>query len=393
MKSMWKKAAALILALALCLSFAGCYSEANTWAAKKGDDTLPIGGYIFYLYSAYSDAREEVSTETNVLDATIDDKDAQTWLRDKAMDYVNSYYFISTKFDDLGLELTQDELDEAQSYTDTYWTYNKTTLEEMGIAKDSYYQAMFLYNAKLEKVRNAVYGEGGEMEVTEDEMKEYYTDNYVYYEYFYAPLTTTDEEGSSVSLTDDEKDELKNTMTSYADKINDGVMTTEEAAEAFAEETAEETTEETTEEESSDEESSSSETASASTYTAPNALLKENISTEIAAALEEVGEGESVFAETDSYYFVLHKLSIADAFEEVYADETQKEAVLINMKGDEFSDYVEEQAKSVEGVELNEKAINKVKIKKVVTEGSESGTSSASSEVEDESSESSQTEE
>ena len=47
MKNMLKKTVALVLALALCLSFAGCYSENNTWAAKLGDDTMSIGGYIY----------------------------------------------------------------------------------------------------------------------------------------------------------------------------------------------------------------------------------------------------------------------------------------------------------------------------------------------------------
>ena len=56
MRNIWKRAAAVVLALAMCLSFAGCYDENMTWAARKDDDTLPIGGYIYYLYSAYTEA-------------------------------------------------------------------------------------------------------------------------------------------------------------------------------------------------------------------------------------------------------------------------------------------------------------------------------------------------
>ena len=52
MKSM-KRLMALALALLLCLSFAGCYSQDKTWAAKMGNDTMPIGAYIYYLSSAY----------------------------------------------------------------------------------------------------------------------------------------------------------------------------------------------------------------------------------------------------------------------------------------------------------------------------------------------------
>ena len=51
MRNIWKRTAAAVLALVLCLSLAGCYNENNTWAARKGDDTMPIGGYIYYLYT------------------------------------------------------------------------------------------------------------------------------------------------------------------------------------------------------------------------------------------------------------------------------------------------------------------------------------------------------
>ena len=51
MRNIWKRAVAGMLALAMCLSFAGCYDENKTWAARQGDDTMPIVGYIYYLYS------------------------------------------------------------------------------------------------------------------------------------------------------------------------------------------------------------------------------------------------------------------------------------------------------------------------------------------------------
>ena len=71
MKNMLKKTVALVLALALCLSFAGCYSENNTWAAKLGDDTMPIGGYIYYLSTAYNEAAMKISSDIEVLDGEV----------------------------------------------------------------------------------------------------------------------------------------------------------------------------------------------------------------------------------------------------------------------------------------------------------------------------------
>ncbi len=54
-----------------------------------------------------------------------------------------------------------------------------------------------------------MYGEGGELAIPEEELKTYYTDNYYSYEFFYAPLSKSNEDGTSTDLSDDEKAELK----------------------------------------------------------------------------------------------------------------------------------------------------------------------------------------
>lgn len=102
MRNIWKRAAAAVLALAMCLSFAGCYDENMTWAARKDDDTLPIGGYIYYLYSAYTEAASQVDSSTHVLDAQIDGEDAEQWIKDRALTYVQSYYYINDKMAEYG---------------------------------------------------------------------------------------------------------------------------------------------------------------------------------------------------------------------------------------------------------------------------------------------------
>ena len=135
MKNICKRAAAGLLALVLCLSFAGCYSENNTWAARKGDDTLPIGGYIYYLYSAYSEAASKVDSETRVLDAEIDGEPASQWIRDEAMNYLQAYYYIGDKFTEYGLEWTDDDQTQADNLTDSYWTYYQSVMEPMGVAQ------------------------------------------------------------------------------------------------------------------------------------------------------------------------------------------------------------------------------------------------------------------
>lgn len=366
MRNILKKAAAAVLASALCLSFAGCYDENDSWAAKKGEDSLPLGGYIYYLNSAYSEAMGKVSTEEEVLKATVEDKGAETWIRDRAMTYLKSYFYISDKFDELGLEITEDDQASIQSSTDTMWNYYKTSMESLGIAKTSFDQTYSLYNTKYQKVLETMYGKGGEKEISEDELRTYYTENYSSYDYFYVSLTKKDDDGNSVDMTDDEKADVKKKLEAYVKDINSGSTTIEDAAKEYAKDALG--------------------GEDQSTYSAPSPTKTENLSSSIKSALEGAKDNETVFAETDGTYYVVRRLSIAEKFSELLDSETQKNSVIIDMKGEEFADFVDQQAASVEGVEINDKALNTVKLSKLVTDSNKKGTSSETSSAADETS-------
>lgn len=383
MKSFWKKAAAALLAGALCFNLAGCYDENMTWAAKKGDDTMPIGGYIYYLNNAYSEAVTKVGSDTEVLKGTIDGKDAETWIRDTAMQDLNSYYFIAGKCDELKLEITQEEKEAASSNAEymksllaNYSGDSSPSLDDLGVATESLAKVAYLYNTMYQKVMLAMYSEGGEMEIPEDELKVYFTENYYNFEYFTASLTKSDDNGQSVGMTDDEKSEIKKELEEAVKKINDGKQTVQEAAEAYAE--------------------AHLGSAENSTFQAASPTTSVSVSD-----IEDVvknGEDNSVsLVEGETAYYVVHKLAIADSFESTLESESSKTSLISNMKGDDFADYVEEQAASVEGVELNQAAMDRVKLTKFVTDSNKNGTSSTaskteSSEAESSSAESSETE-
>ena len=169
------------------------------------------------------------------------------------------------------------------------------------------------------------------------------------------PLTTTNDDGESETLTSEEQADIQDQLQTYADSINDGEMTVSEAADDYA-----------------------SETSGESTYYQPSPTKGENITSELATALEGADEGEAVVAETSNALYVIRKLSIADAYDEVEADEDQYISLLADMKGEEFNDYVLEQAQSVEGVELNQSAMNTVKLSSFVNDSTRNGASSAS---------------
>lgn len=357
MRNILKKALAALLCAALCLSLSGCYDANKTWAAKRGQETLPIGSYIYYLNSAYSEAMSKIPSDTEVLKGTVDGQNSETWIREQAEDRLRAYFYVNRKFDELALEFTADELETLDGNTELYWSYYKSTFEDMGIAKDSFHRAFTEYNAKLRLVLLSMYDTGGELELSNEELENYFAENYFYYSYFSASLSTTDDEGNNVDLTDEEKAALKTKLEGYVKSINSGDMTVQEAADAYAE----------------DELGG----ADNSTYGEPFSASKTNLTDAMREALEGAKDNEAVFVELSSSYLVVYRLPVLVGFSAKLESDSGKDDLLIEMKDEEFSDYVVEQGKKIEDLTINTAALNSIKTSTVVTDSNKFGTAAA----------------
>ena len=102
-------------------------------------------------------------------------------------------------------------------------------------------------------------------------------------------------------------------------------------------------------------------------------------------------DGAAVVDATSRLYLV-QKLDINEDFEALMDDEDRTNTLLRTMKAQEFLDYTMEQGKSL-GVEVNQKAIGAVRTTVVADTMGSNGTSSASSEDPDASSQESSQEE
>ena len=146
MKRIAKITVALLLAVAMCFSLAGCYDEDLNWSAKYDDTELPAGAYIYYLSIAYNEAASKVSTEDEVLKSEIDGTPAETWIKNRADEYVNQYFYIQNEMKRLGLEMTDEDYSTCLQTTESYWNYFGTSFEKFGIAKTSFDIAYSQYN-------------------------------------------------------------------------------------------------------------------------------------------------------------------------------------------------------------------------------------------------------
>lgn len=354
MRNIFRKAVCVCLALCLCLSLGACYSEENTWAAKHGDDTMPIGSYIYYLNSAYTDAGSHVSANDAILGASIDGKSAKEWMKDRALAYVGAYYFVRDKFDEMGLTLSEDDLSAIDTGASTYWTYYKEGMEAMGVSEDSFKKAYAEHNVRARLLMLAMYGEDGEMAVSEDDFWDYYEENYYSYEYMYVSKSKTDEENNSVALTDEELADMKDSLQEFAGQINDGSITLSEAYTEY-----------------------SYVSMSTPSHEAPGASRKSMIHTNISSELPNMKDNEAKLVEVDQGIYLLQKLSLRDYFDTLMADADQKDDLLVEMKNAEFIEYAMEQGKALNGVEVNEKAIGRISVDSIAPSKDAKGTSVA----------------
>lgn len=353
-----------MLSVVLAFSLAGCYDDNLTWSAKMDDTTLPIGAYIYYLSTAYNEAAAKVDSESKVLDSQIDGVDAEEWILDRAELYVNQFFWMEQEMEHLGLEMTEADYEKATTTTNTYWSLygGNTVFEEYGIAKSSFDLAYSQYNVKYLKIFEALYGEGGEMEVTEDELVAHYTDTYYNYEYYTVLMALPDAQGNPVEMTEEEAAALAENLEGIKKQIEDGDLTVEEAAEDYAAAYNQENTSYLTE------------------VNNLSGLESSYMPTVFIETLTGMKENEVAVFEDSGYMAVLKRLPIDDTVEDMLSDESSRESVLIDLKSADYFEYAESAAAAMEGVELNTKAIARYQPKMFAEDTSAYGTSIAAEE-------------
>lgn len=184
-KKLYRKILAAATALTMAFAATGC-GESTSWIAKYQDETVNSGIYIFYQTEAYNDATSLLLRENSEFDVSdtkllktmpVEGKNITDWINDKAMEKLKIYTAINQKFDELGLELTEDDKSGAQYMAEYYWQYYSETYEQNGIGKDSFIK-LVEFDSKKEKVFLYYYGEGGEKECPDNEITSYLEGNY-----------------------------------------------------------------------------------------------------------------------------------------------------------------------------------------------------------------------
>lgn len=403
----FKKLSALATAGVMAVSLAGCGESTSTGMNIDGTD-IRAGIFIFYTMSAYYEASNiiaEDGTDTsdvnNIKNAHIDNVTSKEWIQNKAEEYCTQFIAIEREFDALGEELTAEEVSEIDSMLSYYTSgdggkfYTKN-----GISAESLRDIMEI-DYKRQHVFKHYYGFESEKGMSESELKDYFNDNYARVEYITIDLK--DSEGNLLKGND--KKELIKLAEDYAKEVNK--ETTEQKKLYKMDEIREEYNEykiEKAEEESAKTATTDSATTTTTTTTttsdptetttttttnpfanevlvqlvtvttAEKADISVGESGETTTATEpnyvpskkanefifnEAKTGEaSVVEDTEAVYVILK----ADLYKRLTDDDWWSENYILNLQnqkyGDEFSDFIEELAKTY-NVSRNQRAFKR----------------------------------
>lgn len=218
----FKRFAAAATAIAVTGAFTGCGESTSTGMNIDGTD-IRAGIFIFYTMSAYYEASQIISedgTDTtkveNIKNAHIDNITSKEWIQNKAEEYCTQFIAVEREFEKLGEELTAEEISEIDDML-AYYTSGEggSFYTKNGIGEESLRDIMEI-DYKRHHVFEHYYGFESEKGMSEDELKDYFNDNYARVEYITIDLK--DSEGNILKGND--KKELVRLAENYAKEVN-----------------------------------------------------------------------------------------------------------------------------------------------------------------------------
>ena len=364
--SLLKRYSAAAAALLMALSLSSC-GKSTTWAAEINGKQIRAGIFIYYQSSAISDAYTMLPEgETDVLNTTIEDQPSKDWINNKAIESIRKYAVIEKKFDELGLSFSNNEDKIVSATAEQWWDYLGEQYEDMGVSEQSYID-IGINSQKENAIFNYYYGEGGEKEVSEDDIKAYLNDNNARIKYI--EMTLKDAEGNV--LKSDDKADIKTMAEEYISRLKDG-----EDMDTISKEYNDYVASLSGSDESAEGEETGTEDI---TITADGVTAEEDTapdygtviskdSTYPAASVTEkvfsgdIAIGDYVLVEDYEAYYIVNRL---DIFADPDYFESAESSALHAMKDEEF-DAMTAGWISEENVVINQEAVDRYKLDKLV---------------------------
>ncbi len=330
MVQFWKQAAVLTAAGVLtAASVTGCSGSIDTDAvvATVGDEDITLGVANFYArmmqgqYETYYAGMMGTTAEEMWAQDAGDGKTYEESMKDSILENLENLYVISQHAADYEVTLSEDE-QKAIKDAAAKFSENNTDIAKETVSGYQKYVEKFLELSTIQTKMDSKMREGVDGEVSDEEAAQKGM-QYVYFSY-----TLTDDSGNSTELTDEEKENLKTSAQSLADRAKSG-----EDLETVAGEVGVEVQTATFDSES----------------TTPNEEL-------VAAADALAAEGDVTdVVETDSGLYVAKLTSLLDR----EATDQEKTNIIEQRKQDQYDSLLEEWRDAAD-IKVDEKVWKKV---------------------------------
>lgn len=214
---MKKKLLALVCALALVVSLAGCVISTPDTVGSLGDYEISSGLYLLAQYDAYQKAADLASSDQDAANVkaflkqtiTVDSDSGETaivsdYVARKTLENLQTYAATELRFDELGGQLTAEEEQQADSYAQQLMDQYGSTYTANGIGLETL-KAFERIQLKHTLLLTLVYGPDGESPVDDSDLTEHLDSQMYELAYVNIPLYNT---STFVSASDDQKAQL-----------------------------------------------------------------------------------------------------------------------------------------------------------------------------------------
>ena len=326
------KMTAAVTALMVSLSLASCNQD-TTWTYRTEDGAYEVtsGMYVGMSISAYNSgySQTDVDTSQPLYDQQIGSVDALTWVQQEVDNLAKKYLAVETKFEEYGLSFTEEEQSYIDSYIEYYWNYLGSSYEDEGCGQESYTKLM-TNSFKESQLFYHIYGEGGEREVTEEELRDLFNQQYAHVNIF--DVDCSDDEGNP--LEGHELEIVEERVANLIERLDNG----EDFETVKADYEAEVEAEQAAEEESASSDASSDETSSEETSTSESsASSEESAASEESSAVSE-DTSSSASSETSEVSEDASSAESSSASEETASSETSAESSSSDTSSDTETD-------------------------------------------------------
>lgn len=337
---------AVILLLSI-LSLTACGEMHIGTAGGKKIDTGKAGYYSFYIHwqrDYYKELLKQSGYDINnsMDNLYTDSLTVHDVIIQSAKEQYLSFVIVTQQFEELGLELTEKETKNIEDRYQEDWVgaYGekgmKAILKELGLNKKEFLNLLSV-QVKSDRIIEHYYGKGGPEEITVQERKEYFNENYLRFKYIL--IATVDD--NEKALPEDEIKNRRNTANSLLAQIQNNTATIEDLIPQYSEDYTK-ITDKMTAEEKATAESSNKKAVEQGIITNLEGVFNQTLHTvydisvneKIIKQLQTMNVGDSAVVEIDNSIWVIQK---ADLNQDPAYFESRSESIYQEMYGPSFS--------------------------------------------------------